>query len=200
MERNYLKFLLLIMIFSSLLFLNSCGELRASYQVFTGNYAYSRGDYQNANIHYVRAAELSDQEDIITYNLGTVYQALGEVQAAQEQWMDVEPGDNNVLAFRFLYNRGIFYYQTGNYQAAYEGFRDALTYNPGSLDAKINLEYSLRKLNVQEQPSVSPASLGARTEGSPEEIQRILDYIRRTESQRPPLKAPQGAVSGENDW
>lgn len=190
---------LLFPLCGALLLFTSCGEIRASYRVTLGNYAYSRGDYQNANIQYIRAAELEEETPIITYNLGTVYQALGEVQSAMEQWEEMDPAGDDMLAFRFLYNRGILYYQTGNYQEAYEGFREALIHNPASLDAKINLEHSLRKLNAQEQSSPAAAPV-SRAEGSPEEIQRVLDYIRRTETIRPPVPPAAEEVSGENDW
>ncbi|MDR1893800.1 MAG: tetratricopeptide repeat protein [Spirochaetales bacterium] len=189
----------LCLCFSALGLLFSCGEFRASYQVVRGNYNYLRGDYQQANIRYLEASEWEGEPEIIAYNLGTVYQALGETRSAQEQWQGIDPGDNKVLAYNLLYNRGIVDYQTGNYQGAYEAFRQALILDPTSLNAKINLEHALRKLNVAEQETSQAPAPVPRPEENSEEVQRILDYLRRIEPVQIP-RSPARQNEGVEDW
>ena len=200
MERRFLKALLFAAAAACCLLLSSCGEFGASAQVFLGNYAFFRGDYQKANIRYLRAEESGVQEQIIAYNLGTVYQALGETESAMDQWSRIDAGENTVLAYRAVFSRGVLQYQLGEYQKAYDLFRQALIYNPASLEAKINLEYAFRKLNIKEQALPAASSGVPQAEPGKEEIQRIMEYIRRTELVRPAGDSPGENGAGGQDW
>ena len=66
----------------------------------------------------------------------------------------IEPEEDLRLAYRLAYNQGVLQYQLGNYQTAYDFFRQALLLEPGRREARINLEHSFRKLNVKRGASV----------------------------------------------
>lgn len=91
--------------------------------------------------------------EIVGYNLGTVFYALGEAASARDLWNEVVPGENQELAFRLVYNQGILNYRNGAYPEAYESFKSALLLNPASMAAKVNLEHSLAKMNAREAGS-----------------------------------------------
>ncbi|MBI9101149.1 MAG: tetratricopeptide repeat protein [Spirochaetales bacterium] len=184
----------------SLIFLTSCSEFNASYKVFRGNYQFLQGEYQTANIQYLRAAEKGIEEDIINYNLGTVYNALGEMDSAVTQWESIDPGENIQLAFRLAYNQGVLHYQLGDYQSAFDSFKEALLFDSSSREARINLEHSFRKLNFQEEPVTSGTGESRESEPGDEDIQRVLEYIRRNEPYYPPGVQKGDDVGRGMDW
>lgn len=188
-----------VLILLSFFLFTSCDEAAAAYRVAQGNYSYARGAYQKANLNYFMAEEKKAEPEIIAFNLGTVFYALGEVDSARELWGGVDPGEDRELAFRLIYNRGILQYREGAYHEAYDNFKKALQLNPASVEAKINLEHSFAKMNARESgtpeavPGVPSVSAGS------EEVQRVLEFIRRNEPVTPPRRQG-GEVSGGNDW
>jgi tetratricopeptide (TPR) repeat protein len=83
------------------------------------------------------------------YNLGNVYQALGEPESAKQQWetIDLEEAPTE-LRFRLNFNLGVLLFQQGQYLGAYRAFRQAIKVKPSDLDTKKNLELSLLKLQT----------------------------------------------------
>jgi len=201
MEGYVLKNILILpaLFLLSIFLFTSCEEAAAAYRVAQGNYSYARGAYQKANLNYFMAEEKNAEPEIIEYNLGTVFYALGEADSARELWQGVDPGENPELAFRLIYNRGILQYREGAYHDAYASFKKALQLNPSSVEAKVNLEHSFAKMNARESgtpeavPGVPSVSAGS------EEIQRVLEFIRRNEPVTPPRRQG-GELSGGNDW
>ena len=164
----------------TLLLLSSCGEPGVYFEVIEGNYAFSRGDYMTANLEYIRAERKGVFLHRIHYNLGNVYHALGESEAALEEWERAEDADDESTMYRIAFNRGVLHYESGDYQTAYRAFRRALKFRPDDLEAKVNLEYSLRKQSLkdgEEKPEVSES------EDEPtvsDDGKRILEYVRRS--------------------
>jgi tetratricopeptide (TPR) repeat protein len=170
-------FFLLLFLFLSMA---GCSRVDVHYAVLEGNYRYSRGEFQEAVWSYLRASESEIWEERIRYNLGNVYHRLGEDTGALQEWERAETGAGQEIAFRVFFNRGVLYYEQGEFLKSYEAFRKALEIESASVDAKINLEHALRKVNRQRQETQTESADGG---GSPEgEPQRILEYIRRNES------------------
>ena len=151
--------------------ITACGGYGSIIEVLRGNVAYSRGDYQGALVHYMVAVEDTPSDAWTRFNIGNVYYALGEHEAALEVWHDArrvteEDDDTNAnelsLIYATSYNRGVLLYQQGRYAAAYDELRYALSVNSGSSDAKANLELALSKLQA-----ANAASANAGTEETP---------------------------------
>ena len=166
-----------------LLALSSCSQIDEYLKVIEGNYAFSRGEYQEANYLYIRDVETSEYSDRLLYNLGNVYHSLGESQAALEEWQfSVTESQDSELLFRIAFNRGVLQYEMGNYQSAYNDFRQALRLNPDDVEAKANLEFCLRKLNLSdEQQNARQTQDDSReNESVSEDGNRILEYVKRS--------------------
>lgn len=174
------KFRIVLLLSFGALFLGSCGRADTYLQVLRGNYAYGRGDFQEATVMYVQAAEERMFADIMAYNLGTVYHALGESEAALEQWDAAKLTGNEELLPDVLYNEGVLRYAGGDYHEAYRLFRRVLEMDPLRRDARINLEYALKKMSAREQAprSVQPASGEETGAGN---LERVLQYVERKE-------------------
>jgi len=166
-----------------LLMLSSCSPIQSYVKVIEGNYAFSRGEYKEANLVYVESLKAAQYSDRLLYNLGNVYHSLGESEAAVEEWQSsVEASRDPELLFRIAFNRGVIQYERGNYQNAYNHFREALRLNPEDLEAKANLEYCLRKLNLSEEEQNARVSTDTPqdSEDVSEDAGRILEYVKRS--------------------
>lgn len=186
-----------------LLMLSSCSQVDEYLKVVEGNYAFSRGEYKEANFLYIRDVENSNHSDRLLYNLANVYHSLGESQAALEEWQNSgSASKNSELLFRIAFNRGVLQYEMGNYQSAYNNFRQALRLNPDDMEAKANLEFCLRKLNLsEEQQSARQTSDDSRPDESvSEDGDRILEYVKRSS---PTLLSPEYETESSGtgkDW
>ncbi len=163
-----------------LLLFSSCGEPGVYLEVIEGNYAFSRGDYMTANLEYIRAERKREVLPRVHYNLGNVYHALGESEAALDEWKQAEDAEDEPTTYRIAFNRGVLYYESGDYQEAYRTFRRALKFRPDDIEAKVNLEYSLRKQSLKdsdEKPEVSDSEDDSTVS---DDGKRILEYVQRS--------------------
>jgi tetratricopeptide (TPR) repeat protein len=154
----------------------------AHISVAVGNYAFLKGEYQNANIEYLSARSSGAYGDYVSYNLGNVYSALGESEAALEEWSAAAGTKDRRLLSRVRYNEGILLFEKGRYEKAFEAFRQALKLSPDFVNAKINLEYTLQKISAKTAPASSLSAAEARlTAAEAAETSRLLEYMRRKE-------------------
>jgi tetratricopeptide (TPR) repeat protein len=173
----------IVILAAAALALSGCGA-EPHLRVLRGNYAYGQGRFQNATVDYLRAWENAEYQAWIAYNLGNVYYALGEVQAALGMWQRAQESDEADILFGVTFNKGVFYYERGRYQDAYTQFKHALEIDPANVDAKINLELALQKIRAGEQVVRGDPTAGG-TEGGPTaQTVRILEYVRRKEETR----------------
>ena len=160
-----------------------------------GNYAFVRGDYVAATIHYLAAAAGGaagpepSRQPYLDYNLGSTYLALGEAAAGMELLRGARATDHR-LRGRAAFNLGNAHYESGNYRAAALSYRDALLLAPDSVDAKINLELALRRLQTS-SPAAATHRRPAAAAGAAQTA-RILEFIRRREPP-PPVRLPRDA-------
>jgi tetratricopeptide (TPR) repeat protein len=188
--------------------ITACSGYTPIIEVVRGNLAYGRGDYQGALVHYMVALEDAPSDAWTRFNIGNVYYALGEHEAALEVWHDArrvieedaDAGANELsLIYATSYNRGVLLYQQGQYAVAYDELRYALSVNSSSPDAKANLELALSKLQAASAASANAGGEGSGgasggvspqppddpgDEGPGEQTLRILEYVRRKETQQ----------------
>jgi len=137
-----------LLILAAVLFLTGCSPIGAGMEVLMGNYAFTQGQYQKAILHYNKTQNDQEIQPWISYNLGNVYYALGEGETSMELWKTIDKEQDPQLQFTAHFNQGVFLYESGMYQGAYEEFRKALVLNPSDLATKKNLELSLDKSRV----------------------------------------------------
>lgn len=180
--------------------LGSCSDWKDGWAVIQGNAAFQRGDFQRAALQYLSAQQGSDFLDVVNYNLGNVYNALGETNTALAVWNRISRPGSDELAYRLAFNRGYLLYQRGQYDQACQEFRTALMMKPSSLDAKRNLEICL--LKTQSFGTALPARPRTADRTDPGETQKaLLDYINRLEGTR--WKAnnrPDATPGSSSDW
>lgn len=165
--------LLLVFLFSS------CSFLEPRINVFSGNYSFQKGNYQEALIHYIKALESENEIDIIYYNMGNVYYALGEEVSTFGIWENASGSLEDEVRFRLIYNKGILYFQQGRYEEAYNAFRQALLLKPSSREAKINLEQAFFKESaLKSRKTVNrDVELPRNDQFKADDTERLMQYI-----------------------
>jgi len=178
----------------------SCSDWGDGWDIIQGNAAFQRGDFQKASLSYLATLGTGDSRDVVNYNLGNVYNALGETNTALSVWARIVRPGSEELAYRLAFNKGYLLYQRGQYDQAVQEFRTALLMKPSSLDAKRNLEICL--LKTQNFGSALPARARTADHTEPGETQKaLLDYINRLEGTR--WKAnnrPDSTATSSSDW
>ncbi len=183
----------------SALLLASCGDLTDGLAVLQGNAAFQRGEFQRASLNYLEVPANDSTRGVVLYNLGNVYNALGEANSALAAWRGIAAPTAEELLFRLSFNKGHLLYQRGKYEEAYNEFKTALTLKPGSLETKKNLELSLVKVQSFGL-GLSPRATSVFT--APRDTEKaMLDYIKRLEGSR--WKAnnqPESSSASSSDW
>jgi Ca-activated chloride channel family protein len=194
------RYLLILIAAATVVLAGSCSPLPAYFRVVEGNYAFSRGEYKTANYEYIRAMREEEQYDRIFYNIGNVYHALGEGDAALSQWKEARDQEDTSLMYRIAFNRGVLFYEMGNYTEAYSMFRRALKYHPEDVEAKTNLEYCLRKMNIDEEQQPQRSASSEEQKPLSDDAKRILEYIERSApTLMEPERSEKAAAEGK-DW
>ena len=186
----------LFLVISAVFVSGSCSFFEPGSSILRGNYAYQKGDYQTALLHYLSREEESRIQQRILYNKATVYYALGEGLPALKLWQDIDDERDRELLFSATFNAGVVYYRSGQFVEAYHAFRRTLELNPASLDAKKNLELTLERLEAESRsPEKRPDESTAEVS---DDARRILQYIKRKEGSR--WKAQEEPSDVIQDW
>ncbi|MGH7483737.1 MAG: tetratricopeptide repeat protein, partial [Longimicrobiales bacterium] len=129
-----------------------------------GNRLYREGRYREAAAAYRAAIEEDGPSVELHYNLGTTLLQLGELEAAEEQFMAALSAVDPSLRQRTFYNLGSRFLAAGRaapdgprrgalLDAAVETYKQALSLDPDDVAAKWNYELALRE---REQNRQSP--------------------------------------------
>ncbi len=178
MEKYFLTgFLLYLFIIFS-----SCSNTSAYLDVIEGNYAFSRGEYQEANLSYLNVKDSELYRDYISYNLGNVYYALGEIDSAFNEWQSIEDNIVNKIKIRTFFNEGVLLFELSRYEEAYEIFRKILVLESSNINAKINLEYCIAKMNFNTENRIDISKSSVENLEKTDNVSRVLDFVKRRET------------------
>ncbi len=132
--------------------LDGCtASLNQRMSVLNSTRLWHQKQYQKATAGFLSVLEDAQQtNDTATaqyglYGLATTYVMQNEQDSALERFKEIVPDAPNEILFAAAYNAGIIEYQKGNFEQAAYCFKTALLQDSTSVDAKINLELSLRQ-------------------------------------------------------
>ena len=178
MEKYFLTGFLIYLI----ILLSSCNNSSAYLDVIEGNYAFSRGEYQDANLNYLRVRDIKIYKDYISYNLGNVYYALGEIDSAFKEWESVDEKLVNELTIRSLFNTGVLLFELSRYEEASKIFRNILELDSSYVKAKINLEHCIQKINFTSENKIDYQGSFLEPLKKTDDVSRVLDFVKRRET------------------
>lgn len=194
--------IIFLSIFSTFIF-TGCGLSLAEVDVLKGNYFYQKGEFQQSTVCYLKALEKNKGIELISYNMGNVFYALGEGDSALAIWKDAEFTTDVKILFKLNFNRGVLFYRQGNYKEAYKNFRRALEINPSDNGAKINLELTLEKIssmdNNNKRKLSALADTGEETVLGDNSL-RMLQYVKRKEEFFWSNETKEEIAVDQDDW
>jgi tetratricopeptide (TPR) repeat protein len=191
---NIKKIFPLFFVFFSLF---SCNYVEPGLQVFWGNYNSDQGNFQKANLAYLNSLDKGELNMLIHYNLGNTYYRLGESESAIIRWDKVKATEVDIQ-FRLVFNRGVYFYEKGNYLEAARAFKRAVLLNSSSLDAKVNLELSLNRVNTGYERR-SDQNNDVHDDSLFDDTERLLNYLKRRETFAWE-SSDENPHTGGNDW
>jgi len=183
----------LFFLLSSLFFflsLSSCRETQGKLLIMEANFLNSRGYYTEAITAYLRALNYREAAPYAEYGLASAFFALDEGDAALDRYLEAENaleqrgGDHNELKFRIHYNRGIIYFEKGDYNEAALAFREALKVDSSRIEAKRNLELSLLTDTWRSPPAPVYSPEGADNVQDELGHQVLFEYLRAKEQEQ----------------
>lgn len=95
------------------------------------------------------------------FGLSSAYIMQDEGESALNRMAEIAPDAPSDVLFAAYYNAGIIAHQKGDYKKAAEDFKNALLIDSTNIDAKINLELSLRQNNTSDtakEQNITPVS------------------------------------------
>jgi Ca-activated chloride channel family protein len=168
-------------IITLVLFLSSCSQ--GKLPLLEANYLSSRGEYDEAIIHYQKALQFEDSAPYAEYGLGLAFYLLDEGKAALNRYANskkiletLSEKEHRELRYRNCYNSGVIFFEEEDYISAASSFKEALRISPGRIEAKYNLEISLMSI-IMETNREKPSQERSETR----EI--LFDYIKQIEQQ-----------------
>jgi Ca-activated chloride channel family protein len=153
---------------------------------------YRKGRYEAAQKAYTKG-DMDHPKDIrFRYNRGcAAYQNRQYRQAAAAFASVLRRAKDRQIRFKAAYNLGNTAFKQAEYAKAVAHFKQAITANPASQDAKYNLELALRAQKKMEEQQHAPPQGSSGTENAPNESKKP-DYPRQTKKQ---ADAPKNPVS-----
>ena len=117
----------------------------------SGHEPYASADYEAALDAYVGARDRVPELGEPHYNAGNALYRMEEIEESLGEYDEALKFARGDLRARAFFNRGNAAFQAQEYAQAVEAYKEVLRMNPDDLDAKHNLELSLRQLPPQDQ-------------------------------------------------
>ncbi|MSQ09901.1 MAG: VWA domain-containing protein [Dehalococcoidia bacterium] len=114
--------------------------------------AYDRGQYDSALEQFRKAQVRRPDLPLLDFNAGAGLYKKGEDERAIREWQRALQTDEEDLRRGAEFNTGNALFLLQRYEDATEAFKRVLRTSPGDMDAKINLELALQKLQPARQP------------------------------------------------
>jgi len=113
---------------------------------------YRKGRFAEAEKAYARS-DMDNPKDLrYRYNRGCAAYQAGDYQAAAAAFASVlRRSEDDDMRFKATFNLGNATYQQGDFQSAVQHYKQAITYDPSSQDARHNLELALLALQKQKE-------------------------------------------------
>ena len=146
----YKRIILFLFCFIALQAAAQSAEWRHLHQ---GNRAFMRGDYKTAEVEYRNAQKLNPRSARAAFNLGDVYMAQKNIQAALEQYqIAAAKGESNKYLRALSYhNVGVAYHLNKQFDKAIDFYKEALRNNPHDDDTRYNLVLCQKQKKEEQQ-------------------------------------------------
>ena len=110
---------------------------------------------------------------------------LNEEQAAMENFSSISTDASDEILFSTYYNAGVICYKNADYENALNYFRKALEIDNTRMEAKINMELTLKQ-SLQDVSQKAKSSIPASEEKSsmPEKEKAVFEHIKENDKKQ----------------
>jgi Ca-activated chloride channel homolog len=135
-----------------LVLLASTAHSQDQLDIYRGNTAYSKGEYETAKDHYNKAIDKNPNSYKGTYNLGNAtYKAENFEDAVSHYQQAISSATDDVAKAEAMHNLGNTYLQSSKLEEAIKTYKDALRNNPTAEDTRYNLAFAQKMMKQQEK-------------------------------------------------
>ncbi len=113
--------------------------------------AYNKGDYEKALKLFIDAQLEDPDKPEILYNVGNAYYKTGDFDAAMSHFKEAMKTQDNRLKQKAIYNLGNANYRKEKFEDAVKNYEDALKLDPNDSQAKQNLEFVKKIIEMKKQ-------------------------------------------------
>ncbi len=145
---SYLRLWISILLLSPLLL---CAQPEKG-NVRSGNKAYQKNNFSEAEIKYRKALEKNNTSFNANYNLGnSLYKQEKFEEAARQYSAAANIAPDKSLAARDYHNMGNSFFKQQKFKESIEAYKNALRLNPSDEETRYNLAYAQKMQKQQEQ-------------------------------------------------
>lgn len=157
--------------------------IKTGAMILQGKFEWNRKNYPQAVSCFLNAAEYAQENDdpsgkqYALYGLAVTYLMQDETQAALERFNEISSDAPESVRFAVMYNTGIIAHRKGDFDKASECFKNALEIDSSNLNAKINLELSLRQKAIQthsQEQTLTPLTENSQDQSAEQALYSII--------------------------
>ena len=181
------KFINSVIVFVCI-FLTGCNS--DTYNILQGTIAWHNKDYKVSVAKYKDVAENKENEnsfvqDYALYNLGASYSMLNEEKSAIEKFSQISSDSPKSVQYGAFYNMGVIHFKNGEYDLAKELFKQAIQIDNTKIEAKINMELSIKMVQAEVKQNQSEAVPAAESkEKMPDMEDALFEHIKEQDKKQ----------------
>jgi Ca-activated chloride channel homolog len=127
-------------------------QQRDNAEIFKGNEAYKKQDYNKAQQAYQKVLEQNPKNAFASFNLGNALFRDNKAEEAEKEFdATIEYTDNKKLQADAHYNKGVTLTKQKKTAESVVAYKDALKLNPDDSLARENLQRALNELRSQQE-------------------------------------------------
>lgn len=181
------KFINSVIVFVCI-FLTGCNS--DTYNILQGTIAWHNKDYKVSVAKYKDVAENKENEnsfvqDYALYNLGASYSMLNEEKSAIEKFSQISSDSPKSVQYGAFYNMGVIHFKNGEYDLAKDLFKQAIQIDNTKIEAKINMELSIKMVQAEVKQNQSEAVPAAESkEKMPDMEDALFEHIKEQDKKQ----------------
>ena len=126
-------------------------------EIKSGNDAYKKGDYKNAEKYYRKALEEDNSNATAKFNLGNALVKQNNIAEAIQYYTQLAAATgDDAFKSKALYNKGITMLRAQKLPEAIDAFKQSLLLNPEDNETRENLQKALTELQKRQQNQPQP--------------------------------------------
>lgn len=167
-----------------------------------GYISWQQKDWNIATSRFLKAKEIAeargDKGEYAIYALSSTYLMQNETSSSMNNLMVLENTRDKELSSSVFYQLGIIAFKRQQYKEATSYFKKSLEKEPTKIDAKINYELSIKKLDDELIQKAKSAKIDAKEDD--DEYNAIIDIFKNKEKEEWNEKKETGTKENTYDY